>query len=192
MNLKRLTTGSIIKILAILTPVLLMSCEKDNLGFKNDEIPVYEQEGLSGHKTCTELIETNNGEVLVSMLLSSSPETTDAVIYYSTDNMDFNKSAYLTAGLNILNRPIDEGPACKGIKAALPSVNIVDKTERTYYFKIVRENDETKVVHFGFELRSCGTYRISDSNSANRAQDFIYYIKADENGNPSYINIKFY
>lgn len=147
---------------------------------------------ISIHNTSTSPVEVGENEVLVSFTLSGSKETTDAVVYYSAGNMEFENSVYLTAGLNINEQSLEDGPSPNGVKAALPNVCIRKETEMTYYFKIVRQHEEEKIVHFGFEILSCGNYRITDSNRADTQPDFTYYIKANEDGDPCFINVKFY
>jgi hypothetical protein len=115
----------------------------------------------------------------------------DAVVYYSVDDMNFSKSIFLAAGQNINVEQMDAGPSVNGVKIALPSVNIKGQTELRYYFKVVRQNVDDKILYFGFEKLSDDRYYITDSNRKETEQEFCYYIKADDAGNPCYINVKF-
>ncbi len=174
----------------ILLTMVFVSCEKDISVFKvNDDLKDDWKDPLL-HNTCTEMIDVKEGEVLFSLILSDTRGSKDAVVYYSSDNMDFDKSVYLTAGLNILDSAIDAGPAKNGIKITMPAVCIKDRTEIIYYFRIVRKDMEEKTVHISFETLRCGYYRVTDSN-INMDQDFLYYIKANEYGDPDYFNVKF-
>ncbi|MGF1585738.1 MAG: hypothetical protein ACFCUM_10475 [Bacteroidales bacterium] len=171
--------------------ILMVACEKESVELNmdkggDDTFPVTES---TLHLTCTNMIEAGADETLFSFTLASDAK--DAVIYYSVDDMSFSKSIFLSSGYNIIEESMDAGPADKGVKVVLPSVNIKGKTELRYYFKIVRQNTDEKILHFGFEKLTDDKYYITDSNRIESEQEFCYYIKADEAGNPCYINVKF-
>ena len=181
-------------LLIFIISLAFVSCEKDeNEILKDGNAPgpatLFDK---SLHHTCTDMLEAGDGETLFSFTLSSTKSTTDAVVYYSAANMDFDNSIYLTAGLNINEKPLDDGPSPEGVKVVLPAVEIRKQTEITYYFKLLRSGEEEKIIHFSFELLENGRYGITDSNDPGSDQDFCYYIKADEEGNPCFINVKFH
>lgn len=181
-------------LLIFLISFAFASCEKDeNEILKDGNAPgpatLFDK---SLHHTSTDMLEAGEGETLFSFTLSSTKSTTDAVVYYSAANMDFDNSIYLTAGLNINEKPLDDGPSPEGVKVVLPAVEIRKQTEITYYFKLLRSGEEEKIIHFSFELLENGRYGITDSNDPGSDQDFCYYIKADEEGNPCFINVKFH
>lgn len=179
-------------VIAVLA-ITFISCEKD------DYVSVFDDDNsnpggftdLSKHNTSTDPVETAEGEVVLSLVLSASEGTRDAVIYYSADNMDFDNSIYLKAGVNIVTGSVQDGPYEKGVKFTLPGVDISGRNERIYYFKVMRPAEDDKILHFGFQILKCGTYCITDSNLSGREQDFAYYIKPDGKGDPEFINVKF-
>ncbi len=182
-----------ILLLFFLISFAFVSCEKDEQetlmdGNTPGPATLFDK---SLHHTCTALLQPDDGETLFSFTLSSTKSTTDAVVYCSAGNMDFDNSIYLTAGLNINEKPLEDGPSPEGVKVVLPAVEIRKQTEITYYFRILRPGEEEKIVHFAFELLENGGYCITDSNDPGTDQDFCYYIKADEEGNPCFINVKF-
>ena len=179
-------------VIAILA-ISFMSCEKDYYVsvFDGDNSNPEGFTDLSKHNTSTDLVETAEGEVMLSLVLSASAGTSDAVIYYSADNMDFDNSIYLKAGVNVVTGQVQDGPYEKGVKFTLPGVDINNRNERIYYFKVMRPTEDDKILHFGFQILKCGTYSITDSNFTGREQDFAYYIKPDEQGNPEFINVRF-
>jgi hypothetical protein len=179
------------KILLFSLAILLVACEKDPVDplmdkGGDDSLPVFDGKL---HFTGTDMIASGDGETLFSFILASDAE--DAVVYYSVDDMSFNKSIYLASDNNIIAESMDGGPAINGVKVVLPSVNIKGQTELRYYFKVVRQNVDDKILHFGFEKLTDDKYYITDSNRKETEQEFCYYIKADDEGNPCYINVKF-
>lgn len=177
----------------VIISIIMISCGEDfHYTAMDADTKDSDNLDISMHNTSTSPVEVAENEVLFSFTLSGSKETSDAIVYYSAGNMEFENSVYLTAGLNINEQSLEEGPSPNGVKAALPNVCIRKETEMTYYFKIVRLHEEEKIVHFAFEMLECGSYRITDSNRADAWHDFTYYIKANEEGDPCYINVKFY
>jgi hypothetical protein len=179
-----------LRILIFSIAIILVACEKEPLDtMDNDGDDPFPNGGVTLHFTGTAMLETGCDETLFCFSIASDAK--DAVVYYSVDDMNFNKSIFLASGLNVNVDQMDAGPSVNGVKIVLPSVNIKGQTEKRYYFKVVRPNVDDRILHFGFEKLSDDKYYITDSNRKETEQEFCYYIKADEQGNPCYINVKF-
>lgn len=185
----------LVKIANLLLIISLVGCQKEELDIYSDIDSSLHKEIMNPalHNTSTSInTPVNDDEVIFSFILSSNLGTKDAVVYYSVDSYDYNKSIYLTRNVNVANHGFNQGLFSYGVKAALKGFSTKNPENRRYYFKIVRLAEFEKYTYFGIEVLPCGNIVLTDDClKSNLPKPVItYYIKTGIDEKAEYINVR--
>ncbi len=184
-----------VKIVALLLIFTLVSCQKEEVIPTEKENLLLHQKIMNPvlHNTSTSLnIPKKDCEVIFSFILSSNVNTKDAVVFYSVDSQDYDRSIYLTKGVNIADRGFEQGIFTNGVKAAMKGFNTRKPENRHYYFKIIRLGESEQYFDFGIKVLNCGNIVLSCSNKrSNRVRQVVtYYIKTGADESIEYVNVR--
>lgn len=184
-----------VKIASLILSVGLFACQKEDLVPENSKLSLLNQEVMkpSLHNTSTSFnIPVSEDEVMFSFILNTGSSVKDAVVFYSVDNYEYDKSLYLTKGLNTADHGFDQGLFTNGVKAVMKKFDISNGISRKYNFKIVRLSEMEKYTYFGIEILPCGNVILCDDVlKSNQAKPVItYYIKSTSTGIVEYVNVR--